>query len=437
MRTLSVLLLVPVCATAVVAVLNACWRPVSPASTAGCAGCNVLLITLDTVRADHLPCYGYGIDTAPNLCGLAEEGALFTNAISQSAWTLAAHASILTGLYPFQHGAENGSTPIEDDAPRLARIMRRNHYTTGAIVSSRFVNASYGFKRGFQYFDDSPDQRGNDNTYARKVTDKALSWLDEQSDPFFLWLHFFDPHHAYLHHDSGFDYVFEPAGGFAVDYTGWNQHPSPLLDFVRENRETLVSLYDGEIYHTDQQIGRLLQHLRQTDRFDRTMVIVTSDHGEAFGDHDHVGHGKLLYQELIRVPLIVRIPGYSERRVVDGFQETKDIFHTVLSVLGIDAQAGSGFNLLSDSRSYIYSEVNHKIPDKRVAVIHENWKMNYTFDGTVELFDLSEDPKEQINVAEENTEIVRNLLERMSEDMNVVVMDEEALEDLRSLGYIH
>ena len=414
--------------------MNGCQPP---SSTPACADCNVLLITMDAVRADHLPCYGYAADTAPNVCGLAKEGTLFTNALSQSAWTLAAHASILTGVYPHEHRAENGSTPIHDEGPRLARILSRNRYATGAIVSARFVTAKYGFKRGFQYFDASPDKRGNDNSYAREIADKAVSWLDEQPDPFFLWLHFYDPHHAFLHHDSGFTYAFEGIDKVALDYAGWGDHPSRLLDYVRENEETFVSLYDGEIYYTDQQIGRLLEHLRRTDRLDRTMVIVTSDHGEAFGDHEHVGHGKLLYQELIRVPLIVRIPGFQEGRVVDSAQETKDIFHTVLSLVGIDAQAGSGYSLLSDSKPYVYSEVSHRIPQKRVAVVHEHWKLIYTFDGTVELYDLSNDPTERLNVAEENAGTVKGLLERMSEEMNVVVMDNETLEDLRSLGYIN
>ena len=416
--------------------VTACQRP-SPASTNECTDCNVILITLDTVRADHLPCYGYGIDTAPNVCGLAKEGVLFTNALSQSAWTLAAHASILTGVYPHQHGAEDRSTPIDDDAPRLARILNRNDYATGAIVSMRFVNANYGFARGFEDFDSSLDRRGNDHTYAREIVDRAVSWIDDQPDPFFLWLHFYDPHNAFLHHDSGFPYAFQGIDEVELDYAGWNDHPSSLVGYVQENKEALVSLYDGEIYYTDQQIGRLLEHLRGTDRLDRTLVVVTSDHGEAFGDHQHVGHGKLLYQELIRVPLIFRIPSFTEGRTVETSQETKDIFHTVLELLGIDAETGRGYNLLSDSRSHAYSEISNRMPHKRVAVVHDNWKMIYTFDGTVELYDLPRDPMEQMDVAEENPEVVKELLAKMSADMNFVVMDEEALGHLRSLGYVN
>lgn len=392
---------------------------------------------MDTVRADHLPCYGYQIPTASNVCALADQGVLFTNAISQSSWTLPAHASMLTGLYPHQHRGETRYTRVDDDARRLAGILKREGYATGAIVSARVVGANHGLERGFSYFDSSLIQKGIHTRFAADISDKAIAWLDQQDDPFFLWLHYYDPHHVFLHHANGFPYTVPDIENLELDYTGWNRSPSKILKYVRQHSKAFLSLYDGEIYFTDLQIGRLFEHLRRSGRYDRTLVVVTSDHGESFGEHRLVGHDNVLYQELIRVPLIIRAPGQEGPRVIDTLQETRNIFHTVLSVLGVESESGPGHNLLTDTREYAYSEVHNKNSVKRVAVNHENWKLVYAFDATVELYDLSQDPAEKSNVAEENPQIVRGLMERLSEDMGVVVMDEEALEQLRALGYVN
>jgi arylsulfatase A-like enzyme len=415
-----------------------CTSPRSPDRSSSSAAWNVLLITLDTVRADHLPCYGYALDTAPNICGLARKGVLFTNAVSQSSWTLPAHASILSGLYPHAHRAETIRSRIDKSAPSLAWILKRRGYSTGAIVSARFLNGAYGFRKGFQYFDTSLIRRGIHNVFADRITDKALDWIGAQSGAFFLWLHYYDPHHAFLRHPSGLPYS-TASGDREIDYAGWNERPTPTPAAARfeEHRETLTSLYDGEIYFTDQQIGRLLARLDATHRLQRTLVILTSDHGESFGDHELFGHDNVLYQGLLRVPLIVRVPGRLRPEVNGTLQETRDIFQTVLSLLGVESESASGYNMLSDGRDCAYAEVSNRNPHRSVAVVQGTWKLIYTFDGTVELYDLVADPGEITNAAEANPGVVRRLLKRLSDDLDLAVIDDQTVEQLRALGYLN
>ena len=194
-----------------------------------------------------------------------------------------------------------------------------------------------------------------------------------------------------------------------------------------------MTLYDGEIHFTDAQIGRGFDYLKASGQFESTIIIVTADHGEAFGTHELFGHGELLYDELLHVPLIVRAPGANGPRTVDTPQETKDIFHTVLSLLGVEAPAASRYNLLSDQRDYVFSEVTSNKREKRVAILNEKWKLVYTLDEGVELFDRVEDAEETVNVAEENPQIVGDWLARLTDEMNIVILDDEALERLARL----
>ena len=391
---------------------------------------------MDTVRADRLECYGYTKKTAPNVCRLAAEGALFTRAFSQSSWTLPAHASILSGRYPNEHGAVTSRARMGDDQPRLARILRREGYATGAIISARLLDPNFGLRRGFDTFDFSAVERGIHSSFAASVSDHAISWLEENTSPFFLWLHYYDPHHAFLAHDGTDDARPEIADD-ALEYPYWNERPAPDFDYYRAHEEVFAVRYDGELRFTDTHIGRVLDHLRDTGRIDETIIYVTADHGEAFATHELTGHDNVLYDELIHVPLIVRAPGDTAPRIVDTVQETRDIFHTTLELLGVQSPWASGYNLLSDTREYAFTEVESRNEHKRAAIVGERWKLVYTLDNTVELYDRSADPSETENVAEDNPALVKELLTRLTNEMNIVILDEEAVDQLRALGYVN
>jgi len=303
-------------------------RPAADPSFAGRR--NVVLITHDTTRADHLSCYGYEWETTPHLDALAAEGARFELCISVASVTPVSHASILTGLYPHQHGlrvlyAQSGYS-LPDTVPTLASVLAAAGWRTGAFVSGFPVSEIFGLNRDFAVFDNGLDndpervfqddgehQRWDLARYQRRsdeTTDAALAWLEEVEEPFFLWIHYWDPH----------DQKLVP--------------PQDVIERFKGNPET--GLYDAEIAYVDAQFGRLIDALKADGRHDRTLFAVTADHGQGLGDHDWYAH-RLLYQEHIRLPLVLRDPAQPRGVVVDDLVRSVDLFPTVLELLGVEA----------------------------------------------------------------------------------------------------
>jgi len=279
---------------------------------------NVLLVVLDTVRADHLSAYGYPRPTAPNLDRLAEEGELYLRAYAQSPWTLPAVATILTGQPPHVHGARrtaHGVHGIRDDVTTLAERMSRARYRTAAFVNVVWCAAEVsGLDRGFELY----DMRFREDNYqqerdARETTDAALEWIRSiEGDPFFLVVHYFDPHLTY-DPPPPFDTMFEAPGGPRIS-RGFGS--SEEVFKIREGqirlderrRESLIARYDGELRFVDEQLGRLRERLEELGRWDDTLVVVMADHGEEFWDHGAFEHGHTHHEELLHVPLVVRRP---------------------------------------------------------------------------------------------------------------------------------
>jgi arylsulfatase A-like enzyme len=268
----------------------------------GNSGPNVLLVSVDTLRRDHMSIYGYGRETTPQLDALAREGVVFERAVSPSNWTLPAHGSLLTGLTPARHGLTKERGRLGDTVPTLAEAFRAAGYDTAGFASHVYLGERYGFARGFRFYEVEPSQR------AEAVTERALSWLQEHgSEPFFLFLHYFDPHWDYAP-PPPWRTRFGPARmelGRLSALFRFQRLDTPFPESVR--REVL-RLYDGEIAYTDDQIGRLLDALRETGQLDRTVVALVSDHGEEFGERGSFGHGTHLHAEVIRIPFIVRYP---------------------------------------------------------------------------------------------------------------------------------
>ncbi|MHC4064399.1 MAG: sulfatase [Planctomycetota bacterium] len=268
----------------------------------------MLLISVDTLRRDHLGCYGYRRATSPNIDELARGGVVFENAVSTCSWTLPAHASMLTGLYPAFHGLQDDGTKLASSVPTLAEGFTKLGYHTVGVVSHVYVSREFGLERGFHTFDDSLIEAGATNPIAEQIVDRFLSVMNEAPPGrFFAFVHFFDPHWDYTPPPPFNTRFTDPAYAGPVDGTLpsmlkylHGSRPMPEAD-----RQQAIALYDGEIAYVDEQIGRLIRALEDQGRLENTLIAITSDHGEEFKEHGRLGHGKTLFAEQLRAPLIV------------------------------------------------------------------------------------------------------------------------------------
>jgi arylsulfatase A-like enzyme/SAM-dependent methyltransferase len=304
----------------------------------------VLLVVLDTVRADHLSCYGYERPTTPNLDRLAAEGELYRSAWAHSPWTLPAVASILTGLPPQDHmagrAAGGGFYPVRAGVVTLAERMQAAGYRTGAVVNVEFLSPGSGIERGFADYDYWPSAAaGQPPRGARETTAAALSWAaDQGAAPFFLVVHYFDPHLPF-DPPPPYDALYEPEGGeraprgFGADVRVVEEMRTGAKVPTERFRESLVARYDGEIRSVDEELGALRHGLEALGRWDSSLVVVVADHGEELWDHGGFEHGHSHHRELLRVPLIVRRPGGRHADVAGRVRQI-DIVPTVLEFAG-------------------------------------------------------------------------------------------------------
>jgi arylsulfatase A-like enzyme/Tfp pilus assembly protein PilF len=393
---------------------------------------NVLLVTLDTTRADRIGCYGYADAHTPTLDALAEEGVVFESAYATVPLTLPSHASILTGLYPPENGMPlNGRGRLDPELPNLAETLRKEGYRTGAFIASVVLQSKHGLDHGFETYDDDMaggEQHGHESHLmrnARTVVDSALAWLEEQQDrPFFCWVHLFDPH---------------------APYEG---HPEVFRDRFRERP------YDGDIAFADLHVGRLIEFLKVCGQYERTLIVVVGDHGEGLGEHLEDEHGFMLYNSTLRVPLIVACPGVCRAgHRVAGAVSQVDLLPTILDCLRIPAPTPiSGVSRLSALKGspvepqFCYAETE-AVYDAfgwapLTGVTSDTWK--YVNTTREELYNLKEDPAELHNLADAQPAKVaqlRDLLARLQERMAAHALLEARLtvsdrRKLESLGYL-
>ena len=414
------------------------------ALAAGCGGGvephrNVLLIVVDTLRADHLSCYGYPRDTSPNLDRLAAEGWRYEHAVSPAPWTTPSLAAVFTSRYPTMLGIEDVRSVVPDELTLLPEALARHGLTTGAVVSHSFCGSEWGFDQGFDSFDEA-NVLGPTGISSRGVTDAGIDFLDAHGDePFFLWLHYFDPHNQYIPH-QGFGAPPDP---------GYRGRVDPRTSFQRLKRMELdpaeigvvQRYYDSEIAFTDHHVGRLLDHLEALGLTDRTAVIFTADHGEEFFDHGRLGHAHSLYDELVRVPLILKLPGRAPRTVSETVG-TLDLFPTVLDILGLPVIDGLyGRSLLEGGERTIFTETSRHANLR--AVVRGKRKLVRDLEtGALTLFDLRADPDEQdpLEVGSDH-ELARVLEAWMREAEAAAVssteleLPPELMEELGELGY--
>ncbi|HJO04678.1 MAG TPA: sulfatase-like hydrolase/transferase [Acidobacteriota bacterium] len=404
---------------------------------------NVVVVTLDTLRADHIGAYGFTEISTPAIDGLARDGVLFESAHSTTPLTLPAHASLFTGNYPLLHGViDNGGFVVPEEAETLAEVLGAEGYRTAGFVAAYVLDRRWRIDQGFDRYVDDFDVRGKRviamggvQRPANEVVDHAIDWLDQSlsqptqgtsEQPFFMWLHMYDPHAPYT-----------PPEPYASRYPG---RP-----------------YVGEIAYTDSQVGRLLQELRQRELLDNTLVVLAADHGESLGGHGEAQHGFFVYEEAMHVPLIIRVPfgDYGGQRRSEPVSLV-DVMPTVLEILGIEPDLEfQGRSLaplfqpgtVSENR-YIYSEswyarLHYGWSDLR-ALRDQRYKLILSSDP--ELYDLTEDPGEQNNLAGtlntvlfEMTQVAQERIAAWSVGANTAAageLDEETRQKLVSLGYI-
>ena len=347
----------------------------------------VIVYLVDTLRRDHLSLYGGGRRTSPWLDGFASDGVVFERAIASSSWTIPSVASLFTSLLPDGHGALHLQAPLAPAAHTLAERLAESGFATGAVVANPLILASSGFDQGFSYFEGLHGRKGRLSTTvpAGRVVDAALRFLDAHRGlPSFLFVHAFDPHFPYQP-PPPFDHLFEPA--------------------TPGERDQVIALYDGEIAYGDREFGRFVRELKARGLYDRALVVFTSDHGEEFLDHGDWRHGTSLFDELVRVPLVVRFPGGSHAgRRVDRQVQLLDVLPTVLeavslpvpvdpSVLGHPLQGAISGELQSPPALL---QLNHR-GHVAYAARTQQEKVVHSFspvDG-VRDYDLARDPEER------------------------------------------
>jgi arylsulfatase A-like enzyme len=438
-------------------------------------GPSVLLLTVDTLRADHISCYRGLVDT-PAMDSLARDGVLFERAYAPSPWTVPSLVSILTGLEPLVHGTTTPRSVLDPQLTTIAERLRDAGYRTAALTDNPFVRLA-GLGRGFHRFNPYPKAWGGpvhrsfvrpilqlpvfpvwcrQRVTARELTDEAIGWIQRHGDErFFLWLHYFDPHQPY-----------SPPAEFSS--LPPSSHPRINLQRIRMGyevvgpklRSRLQTLYREEIRFTDHSIGRLLEALRSQGLYEDTLIVFTSDHGEEFWEHGGLEHGHTLYDELLRVPLVVK----PARAGTSGVRSSApvsitQIFPTLLQLLDLEGSdlylpslAGHWRDQLAPPRTRPLYASSLSVREQRIAVTAEGYKLiRWAHSDIEELYLLAADPREQDNLAFDEPEVVahhRELLEsyrtralRLGRQLRGEaeahqLFDPDRSEQLKALGYV-
>ena len=425
---------------------------------------NLLLISIDTLRPDHLRCYGYDRETSPTVDALATDGVLFRTAIAQAPSTLPSHASILTGLIPSHHGAfHHARARLPDHITTLAEILKKEGFATAAFHGGGQVSEIYGLSQGFDRYEFVENERFS------KVVDHGIQWLEPATPGrFFLFLHTYETHVPYQ--------AKEYLKRFETDYQGSLPDLIPLAVFDEINFQGkqlsgvdslhIINAYDAAVYSMDISLSRLIGYLKKRNIYDNTLIVFTSDHGEEFGEHGKVGyHTHTVYDELLKVPLLIKFPdsGYAGTRI-DTQVRSIDITPTILQALGIaatqDVDGSSLFPLLlgegvadatcetSAELQFAVSERDDAADSHHVMSIRTNESKLYVikkYDTIARklFFDLKDDPGEQENILPRRQRRADSLWkqfqtiksQRECPPLQPISLDEQTSKRLRELGY--
>ena len=465
---------------------------------------NIILISIDTLRQDHVSCYGYYKTTTPNIDRLASEGTIYKNNFSTGVWTPPGHASMLTGLYVSEHGVY-GERRLSDDIPTIATILKENGYQTAGFVNNSQVGALVGFDKGHdtfvevwkgissrskveRYFKGAIRQvkkrLGYEDMGASRTNELVKEWILNTIDPnrpFYLFIHYIEPHNPLIPPQPYKDRYLSDKRFIDVDRDKIKKVAhNPLICFTEMitlnpvEIDILKALYDAEIEYTDSKIGEIMNVLKEKDIYDNSMIMITSDHGEHFGEHNLWSHTASLYNEILHIPLIIKYPkGIECKKEVYHYTQSIDIFPTVMDIVSIskkEVMDHSGVSLVHNNNGnkfhdFVFAEWEGRIPyfvqtrlkdpqsslnagrftNKMWTIIGEQYKYILTSDGKEELYNVKKDKSEIDNLIDQNQEdadMMKKKLERwMSEakrnsDNDRRVVDDEVRKNLEGLGYL-
>jgi len=420
----------------------------------------IVLISIDSLRADHLGSYGYKRDTSPAIDRLAADGVLFEDAMSTTSWTLPSHLSMLTSLYPEVHGVVKNGQRLSERAVLISELLGPLGYRTAAFVSAPYLRGKFGFNQGFDHYDEDTISILEPRLSHRGVTTPTLHsqvvpWLQANANrPFFLFIHYWDVHYDY-DPPAPFDTKFDPDYEGTIDANGFagNKEINSRMD--ARDLAHVIALYDGEIGFTDSYIGKLLDELRSLEVYEDSLIVLTADHGEEFFEHGGKSHSHNLYQESVAVPLIIKFPqGRWSGTRVDKPASIVDIAPTILDYIEQPVHPDfNGKSLLPVIRGEI--EIRTLFADLRTdtkVARQGRYKLITTVDHKGRprnsLFDLEKDPSEQANLVATDPARAEELLELLSAwreeakqraiDLGAADFeyDRELTERLKSLGYL-
>jgi arylsulfatase A-like enzyme len=416
---------------------------------------NVLLILIDTVRADNFSCYGYHRETTPHIDSLAAAGTLALNCHGQSSWTLPAMSTIFTGVSPVVHGAGKRNEEFygpSHEAPWLPLSMHQAGYRTAAFFNVIFMNQDFGFHRGFDHFDCQGISSGNSTRTAGETVDALLEWLDDSdgSTPFFAAVHFYDPHVPYSAPEPYLHMYADPGYEGEYDET-WGSDVRQIIRVnsgeavpSREDLDNLIALWDGEITYTDAETGRLLAGIRERGYGENTLVIVVGDHGEEFLEHGGIEHGRNLYRETTHVPLVIAGPGFGGGRVISEPVAQLDLAATVAAVTGtvfpVSAPSTDLSGMICDVRGIPASGVLWRESGDLVSVVSGSRKVIWAVEeDSLEAYDIQLDPGETVMLEPWEDLVDEALYYWATPPVGTAIFvdyGESVAGELRNLGYI-
>jgi len=437
---------------------------------------NIVLISIDALRADHLSCYGYERRTSPTIDNIAENGIIFKNAIAPSSWTVPSTASLFTSVYPINHGLIYGRLlyldnfsniykgdqtnirqVLSDELTTLTEILKMHGYNTFGVTSNILLDEKTGFARGFDYF------KCLDFSSAPSVNETIYAWEDaiKKSDKFFIWMHYFDPHDPYY---ARTPWVTQYTSMALTQKLNFSEIPMTeiqysIATFKKDRRalSNLIALYDSEINYVDSYLGELIKRFELEKN---TLFIITADHGEEFLEHGTLLHGNNLYQETIHIPLIVKLPGSNKKELVEDNINLIDVMPTILDMLSIDPPEqtlGKSFwenkgllfwlkkiFLRKNLLEYTFSELDIRSVAK--TIITPEWKYTYNYrDKKEELYNSKSDPLELNNLIYEKKIWGNKLKEQLFKwvsnskkyhtERKTFKLSPEEEERLKSMGY--
>jgi arylsulfatase A-like enzyme len=435
---------------------------------------NILFVSIDSLRADHVSCYGYAKPTTPHLDRLAAEGVRFHRALANAPWTLPSHITMLTGQEVGVHNVLTEKTALADSAVTIAEVLRDHGYRTIGVASAPYLKSTFGFGQGFQTYDEELAQvdfkESHEAVTAKKAVNKALDAIKKhRRHPWFVFLHLWDVHYDYTP-PAPFDRRFvDPNYRGDFPMKNWEKNRQFKVGMDPADFAYVLAQYDGEVAWVDEQLGRLFTALREWGLDQNTIVVVTSDHGDELLDHGQKGHGHSLFDELVWVPLIVKGPGAPAGRVVDCPVGLIDLYPAFLEWAGVEKSqySGPGRSLVGqfvpdatcDATRELFAETRMSNLDKlyhykrghEMMIEVDRYKYHNRVDSPLRelLYNVRQDPLERADLLAAEPDKYEELKERMDRHQRrngllrqrwkltkTHEIDEKTTQQLKELGYI-